>query len=275
MLASLFFKAELMLMIKLFFILSCLYLLFCLLLFVLQEHLIFLPEKLPRDHRFRFAQEFEEIWIETQNQTPLHGLLFKAESAKGLIFYLHGNAGSLRSWGEVAQTYTDLHYDVFMLDYRGFGKSEGSIASQAQLHQDVQLAYDTIKARYPENQIVVLGYSVGSGLAAKLAASNAPRLLILQAPFYSMTDLMKHTFPIVPTILLKYKMKTHEYLKACRMPVILFHGRQDEVIYYGSSLKLRKFLKPTDTLITLDPQAHNGMTTNPEYRKAIQEILQK
>ena len=146
-----------MLMLKLFLILSCLYLLFCALLFLFQEHLIFFPEKLPPDYPFRFTQKFEEIFIETADQKRLHGLLFKLQRAKGLIFYLHGNAGSLRGWGEVAQTYTDLQYDVFMFDYRGFGKSEGSIASQAHLHQDVQLVYDTIKARYPEDQIVVLG----------------------------------------------------------------------------------------------------------------------
>lgn len=262
-------------MLKVLIISSCLYLLICALLFVFQEHLIFFPEKLPGNHQFSFNQKFEEIFMKTKDRKLLHGLLFKADSSNGLVFYLHGNAGSLRSWGEVAQAYTDLHYDVFMLDYRGFGKSEGSISSQEQLHQDVQLAYDDMKARYRQDQIIVLGYSVGSGLAAKLASSNSPRLLILQAPFYSMDDLMKHTFPVIPTILLKYKLATNEYISACRMPVILIHGRQDEVIYYESSVKLRKIIKPTDTLITLDPQSHNGMTENPEYRKVIQKILEK
>lgn len=262
-------------MVKLVIILLCLYLLICALLFVFQEHLIFFPEKLPPDHQFRFNQKFEEIYIKTKDQDLLHGLLFKAQSSKGLVFYLHGNAGSLSSWGEVAQTYTDLHYDVFMLDYRGFGKSEGYISNQAQLHQDVQIAYDQMRARYSEDQIVVLGYSLGSGLAAKLASSNSPRLLILQAPYYSMTDLMKHTYPIVPTALLKYKLETSEFIKACQMRIILIHGRQDEVIYYHSSVKLRKIIKPTDTLITLDPQSHNGMTSNPDYRTAIQKALFK
>lgn len=262
-------------MLKILIILSCLYLLICGLLYFFQEHLIFFPEKLDRDHPFRFNQTFEEIYIQAKNRELLHGLLFKADSPNGLVFYLHGNAGSLRSWGEVAQTYTDLRYDVFMLDYRGFGKSEGSIGKEAELHQDVQLAYNEMKARYREDQIVVLGYSVGSGLAAKLGSSNNPRLLILQAPYYSMTDLMRHTYPLIPTALLKYKLETNKYIRACRMPIVLFHGKQDEVIYYGSSIKLRKIIKATDTLITLDPQAHNGMTSNPEYRTAIEKILRR
>src|SRR5580693_8273538 len=82
----------------------------------------FFQEKLEKNYKFRFSQKFEEINIRTKDNKFLNGILFKADSSKGLIFYLHGNAGSLSSWGEVAKTYTDLNYDVFMLDYRGFGK---------------------------------------------------------------------------------------------------------------------------------------------------------
>jgi pimeloyl-ACP methyl ester carboxylesterase len=91
-----------------------------------------------------------------------------------LIFYLHGNAGSLNTWGEVAKRYTELKYDVFMLDYRGYGKSEGSIHSQKQFHEDIQMAYDEMKKTYKESNIVVLGYSIGTGPAAKLASLNHP-----------------------------------------------------------------------------------------------------
>ena len=84
---------------------------------------------------------------------------------------------------------------------------------------------------------------------------------------------MSHTFPIIPTFILKYKFKTNEFIKDCKMPIVIFHGNQDEVIYYGSSLKLEKEFKPEDKLITLDGQGHNGMTDNPEYRKEIQAVL--
>ena len=77
--------------------------------------------------------------IKMNDNTLLNGLLFKTDNSKGVIFYLHGNAGSLNSWGEVAKAYTDLNYDVFMIDYRGYGKSEGSISSQGQFFQDMQL----------------------------------------------------------------------------------------------------------------------------------------
>lgn len=130
-----------------------------------------------------------------------------------------------------------------------------------------------MKKQYKEENIVVLGYSVGTGIAAEVAATNHPRLLILQAPYVRLTDMMKHNYPLIPTVLLKYKLPTSDYLKACKMPVALFHGNKDEVIPYNSSLELRKSLKPSDTLITLNGQGHNGMTDNPGYLKAISKIL--
>jgi len=249
------------------------YVLICIGLYFFQEKLLFFPDKLDKNYRFSFHQPFEEFNIKAKDRKLMNGLLFKADSAKGLVFYLHGNAGSLNSWGDVANRYTDLHYNVFILDYPGYGKSEGTIENKSQLLDGIQIAYDEMKKRFDEDSIIVLGYSVGTGLAAHLAATNHPKLLILQAPYYSLTDMMQHTYPIIPTFLLKYKFQTNEYLKECKMPVAIFHGDQDGVIYYGSSLKLKNEMKTGDTLITLKGQGHNGITDNPDYIAAIQTIL--
>jgi uncharacterized protein len=260
---------------KILKIVAGLYIIVCGLLFFFQEKLIFFPQKLDKDYKFSFNQNFEEINTRTKDNKLLNGILFKTDSSKGLIFYLHGNAGSLITWGDVAKTYTDLHYDVFILDYRGYGKSEGSIDGQGQLFQDIQTVYDKLKEKYSEDKIIVLGYSIGTGLAAKVASTNNPRLLILQAPYYSMTDMMRHKYPIIPTFILKYKLETDDYIRNCKMPVVIFHGDQDEVIYYGSSLKLKAEFKKQDTLITLVGQGHNGMTDNPDYKTEIQKVLTK
>ncbi len=74
------------------------YLLICLFLYFFQERFIFFPEKLAKNESFTFQQKFEEVTIRSQDGTLLHALHFKSDSAKGVIFYLHGNAGSLRSW---------------------------------------------------------------------------------------------------------------------------------------------------------------------------------
>jgi pimeloyl-ACP methyl ester carboxylesterase len=249
------------------------YILICIFLYFFQEKLIFFPDKLDKNNSFSFNQPFEELNIKTKNNDVLNGLMFKSATAKGLVFYLHGNAGSLHNWGSVAKLYTDLHYDVFIPDYPGYGKSTGSIKSKAQLFDVIQTAYNEMKRRYPEKKIIVLGYSIGTGPAAYLASSNHPKLLILQAPYYNLTDMVRHNYPIIPTFLLRYKLQTNQYLKDCKMPVVIFHGNEDEVIYYGSSLKLKKEMKSGDTLITLNGQGHNGMTDNPGYITAIKMIL--
>ena len=251
------------------------YLIVCVVLFFIQEKLVFFPQKLPGNYQFQFNQNFKELHFTTTDNKRLNGVLFKADSSKGLIFYLHGNAGCLQSWGQIAKTYTDLHYDLFMLDYRGYGKSEGSISSEQQFYEDVQLVYDSMKKIYTENGIVVLGYSIGTGAATKIAAANDPRLLILQAPYYSLTDLIQNKFKIIPGFLVKYKFETNKNIRSCKMPVAIFHGDKDEIIYYGSSLKLQAQFKPADTLITLINQGHNGMSDNFQYRTALQKILSR
>jgi alpha-beta hydrolase superfamily lysophospholipase len=91
-------------------------------LYFFQEKLIFFPDKLNKNYQFSFNQPFEEVNIKTKDNKRLHGLLFTAERAKGLVFYLHGNAGALNSWGEVAKRYTSLNYDVYIFGLPRFWK---------------------------------------------------------------------------------------------------------------------------------------------------------
>jgi len=256
-------------------VLILLYLFICVALYFFQEKMIFFPNKLEKSYQFPFQQAFEEIDVATGNNQTLHGLLFKAKNPRGLIFYLHGNAGALDSWGDEAACYTALDYDVFMLDYPGYGKSGGKIESEAQLFDAVQLVYNEIRRNYSEDKIVILGYSIGTGPAARLASVNKPRLLILQAPYYNLSDMMRRRYPIIPTFILKYKFATNEYLKSCKMPVVIFHGNEDEVIYYGSSLKLEKEFKRGDTLITLEGQKHSNISGNPDYVLKLKGFLHR
>lgn len=238
-----------------------------------QEKLIFFPDKLPKDHKYSFDHKFEEHFIKVDDKTELNALLFKADLSKGLVFYLHGNAGNLDSWGEVADLYLEQKFDVFILDYRGYGKSNGKISSEAQMTKDIQIAYDFATKSYDENKIVIIGYSIGTGPATNLAANNSPGKLILKAPYFNLSDLVHRYFPIVPTFILKYKFKNNKNLVKIAAPIYIFHGDRDEVIYYESSVKLSKFLKKDDKFITLKGQTHNGINDNEEYIRYISSIL--
>ena len=254
-------------------IIGGLYVMICLIAYLLQEKLIFLPEKLSDSYEFSFNIPFDEIYVKTTDDKRLHGLLFKTNASKGLIFYLHGNAGSLASWGDVAEVYTAMGYDIFLLDYRGYGKSEGLIESEQQVYSDVQQAYNQMLNHYTEQSIIVLGYSIGTGPASWLASNNNPAMLILQAPYFSLTDIAGRMFPFIPKALVKYKFENYKHVQACKMHVVIFHGDDDEVIYTGSSEKLKDFLKPDDKLIILPGVGHNGMTYDRTYNMEIGKIL--
>lgn len=246
----------------------------CVFLYLKQENFIFHPKKLPAEYQFAFENaQFEERNITTKDGAKLSGLLFKADSSKGLVFYLHGNAGALDTWGPVAHNYTDLGYDVFILDYRGFGKSEGKISGEEQFYDDIRTAYENLKRSYAEDRIVILGYSIGTGPAAMLASETNSKMLILLAPYFSLTDMMTQRFALVPTFLLQYKFATNEFLKKTNVPVFIFHGDADDVISHEASVKLKEYLKPGDQMIILKGQGHNKMNDNEEYIKTLKGLL--
>ena len=245
----------------------------CTYMYVVQENLIFKPESLSKNHQYEFSGDFEEFNIEVDQNVKLNALLFKSDASKGLIFYLHGNSGSLQKWGEIANIYTDLNYDFFVFDYRGYGKSDSKISSEEQFYNDAKKVYEFITASYNSNEINIIGYSIGTAPAAMLASIYNPTRLILKAPYYSLPDLMSEHYPFIPTFLLKYEFRTYEYLQKMKAEVIIFHGNKDEVIDYQASEKLKDYFKKTDRLITLDGQKHSGMNNNKDYIYHLSQIF--
>ena len=234
---------------------------------------LFPGASLPTHYRFTFKYPFRECVIPMRDKVKLNGLLFKSNNPKGVILYLHGSNNALNIWGKLSPAYTQLQYDVLMIDYRGYGKSGGKIISEGQLHQDMQTVYDYVKRMYPENQIIILGHSMGTGLAARLASVNKPRKLILQAPYYSVTDWVLHLLPSFDTTLIAYKLPTYQFLRKTASPVLVIHGDADQAIYCGSSLKLEACLKPSDQLIILKGEGHTEFVKNRDYKKTLQSFL--
>jgi esterase/lipase len=243
------------------------------LLYFIQEKLIFFPEKLEQDYIYHFSGNFEEKWIETADGNKINALLFKADSSKGVILYLHGNAGALNSWGDIAPIYTSLHFDIFIPDYRGFGKSTGKIYSEKQIFDDVQRIYNFLMNDYKEEQIVIMGYSIGTGPASYLAAKNNAKKLILQAPYYNLSDVVNDHYKIIPSFLLKYQFRTNKYIKKVKSPIAIFHGDKDELIYSKSSKKLIKLCKPDDKLFILANQEHGNINDNKEFQYQLKGLL--
>ncbi|MFA8436089.1 MAG: alpha/beta hydrolase [Marinifilaceae bacterium] len=246
-----------------------------LLFYFYQERVIFIPQKLPKDHQFNYNMNYEERFVDLEDRIRLHALLFRTNSTKGVVLYLHGNAGSLDQWGYVAPPFLNAGYDVFIIDYRGFGKSEGVISSEKELYEDMQSVYNYLKKEYQENEIILAGFSLGTGLATKLAAQNNPKLLILKAPYYSMVNVKNHHFPYLPTFLLRYPLHTYKFIDQINCPLIIFHGEQDEIVPFESSLQLKELTSERTKLFPLKGQKHNGISIHPEYIEKLDEVLNK
>jgi len=235
---------------------------------------IFPQTPLPSNYDFNFNYSFKEIKLRTADNINLCALLFPSHKAKDVILYLHGSNGAADVWGKIAPTYTSIGYDFFLLDYRGYGKSEGKVVDEQQVYKDAQLAYDTLKTRYGEERIIVIGQSIGTGAAAFLAANNHPKKLILQAPYYSIEDWTHQLVPNLQIVDNTFKFETYKWIKQVTCPIVLIHGDADKAVYYGSSEKLSKLLKDGDEFITLKNEEHNDFTKNGQYLKALKSLLE-
>ena len=251
---------------RLLYLLLFAYTALCIWLFYYQDRLIFYPDRLAETYQFR---QGEEVEIEVEPDIMLNCLWLKEPSSKGVILYLHGNRGSNRRCLYQTRSMAGLGYDIFMPDYRGYGKSNGQIEDDQQLYADVQKVYDFLKKYYPENRIVLVGYSIGTGMASYLAANNHPQQLFLLAPYVSMIDMKNRRAPFIPDFLLKFKLRNDHHLAQTTCPVTLLHGTTDRIIPYVSSEILKKIKPDLIELITLKGEHHRGTIFNRLFRQQL------
>jgi fermentation-respiration switch protein FrsA (DUF1100 family) len=145
------------------------------------------------------------------------------------------------------------------------------------LHRDAAVAYNYLKDRYIENQIIIYGRSIGTGIAAYLAKETRPRTLILESPMFNMQDLAKYHYTFMPAMLvsliLKYPMRTDLWIADVPCPVYLFHGTEDDVVPYNASERLLKLVKTQSRLVTIPGGGHNNLSDFPLYHEELERIL--
>ncbi|WP_462253480.1 alpha/beta hydrolase [Ekhidna sp.] len=257
-------------------ILLGLYLTFGVIIYALQERLIFLPEDLPMDYKYSFKADFDEHFITMDDGAEINGLHFTQKDSKGLILYFHGNAGNLARWGEIVYPFVELGYEVFIVDYRGYGKSSGKKSQKAML-KDADSIYKYATQIADEDSIVLFGRSIGSSFACYLAGKNNPSKLILETPFHSLKDVARDIIPIYPTnLLLRYDFDNEQSLSTASSPIYIFHGTDDEVVDYSSGKKLLESLenKPSE-FYTIEGGHHNDLSNFPAYWESMKQVLAK
>ncbi len=237
-----------------------------------QERLLFQPTAL--DPATSLASEPDVF--ERQIDVPgarLSMLELRLPDPRGVVFYLHGNAGNLQSWFVNTALYRQANFDLVMFDYRGYGKSSGRISDEAQLHADVRAAWEQVAPRYAGRKVVFFGRSLGTGLAVALAASVQPTLTVLVSPYSSMLALARQHYPWVPAPLLRYPLSTDRMIPAIGTPMLLIHGERDSLIPVAHSQALLR-LTPQSRLVVIDDAGHNDLQNFDSYRQLVRSVLE-
>ena len=247
-----------------------------LLIYFFQHKFFFHPEKLPPDFKFAYDHlKADEVTVEPERGAQINYLHFQVDHPKGVVIYLKGNTKSIKGWGKFAIDFTRLGYEVIMMDYRGFGKSTGKRTVEA-MKRDTQFIYDIAKKKFSEDKIIVYGRSLGSGFAARLAAKNNPRLLILTSPLYSLLRTIHRYLPFMPAKpFLRYNIPTFHYLKNVRCPIKILHGSDDGLVPIKTAIDLSEINPKLTRLYVILGAGHINIHQFEEYHRAMEEIFEE
>lgn len=242
--------------------------------YYLQDFIILHPATLPRTHQFNFAQPFHELNIAFDKQTNINIVQFTTGSQpKGVVLYFHGNKTNIERYAGYSNLFTKNDYDVWMIDYPGYGKSTGKFTEQ-RVYDWSLILYNMARKRFNPDSIIIYGKSLGTGIASQLASIRDSKYLILETPYYSMPSMASTYLWMYPVNnILHYRFPTYQYLEQVTAPVIIFHGTTDRTIPYINAEKLRSGLKSGDQFITIEGGKHNDLTSYKMVQQKLDSLL--
>lgn len=244
-------------------------------LYYLQEKLIFHPEPLAPDYHYKFNVPFEEVSIPFNKEDSTSIIRFYPADnlKKGVVLYFHGNRGNINRYAKYAGNFTRNGYEVWMIDYPGYGKSTGKISEKYLYSQALEL-YKLASKQFSSDSIIIYGKSLGTGPASWLGYMKKCKRLILETPYYSMTDLLQRYAVLYPaSVISAFKFPVYKNLSETKNPVTIFHGTADRVIPYKASEKLKQVLKPNDEFFTIEDGAHNNLSEFPVFHQKLDSVL--
>lgn len=244
-------------------------------LYFLQDKFLFHPQKLSADHVFKFDQPFKETLLPVNQEKNLSIVRFTVpdSACKGIVLYFHGNRNNIERYASYAAVFTRNKYEVWMMDYPGFGKSTGKRTEEI-LYSDALAFYKMARARFGSDSIILYGKSLGSGIASQLASIRDCKQLILETPYYSIPALASHYAFMYPvSLMMKYRLPTNEYLENVKAPVTFIHGTNDEVIPYSNAKRLLPLAPAGSELVTIQKGRHNNLYDFPLFQQKLDSLL--
>lgn len=259
----------------------------CLLLYLRQTRMMFFPSALIAATPADLGLRYEEVWLPVtqQNRTErIHAWWIPARAtATGVVLHLHGNGINMGANIGQAHRFHQLGLSVLLIDYRGYGRSEGKFPHEQQVYQDAEAAWHyltQVRAIDPQH-ILIYGHSMGGAIAINLASQHPQAAgLIVQSSFTSMQDMVDWVarYRIFPTgLLLTQRFSSIQKVPRLQMPSLFIHGLEDDEVPAQMSQKLYAASPQPKQLYLVPNAGHNdvGEIGGAEYLQALQQFVQQ
>jgi len=229
-------------MLKVILIIAACYGLLVVVVYFMQGRMLYLPDMPGRNLAMTPASvgmDYQDVSIETTDGVALHGWFIAGRSPQVLLFF-HGNAGNISHRLDSIRQFRDLGLSVLIIDYRGYGQSEGKTTERG-IYRDAVAAWSYLREDrgIVASDIVIFGRSLGASVASWLAAQHQPLALIVESSFTSVPDIAQDIYPWLPVRWLsRLRHATRDYVRDVSCPVLVVHSRDDEIIpfHHGEAI---------------------------------------
>jgi uncharacterized protein len=263
----------------------------CFLLYCQQHKSIFFPSSVIEKTPLVYDVPFEDVWLPVKVDRKkieakieqIHGWWMDNPNSNGkVLLYLHGNTLNIAANLYAATGYYKAGFSVLLIDYRGFGKSQGSFPSEARVYEDAETAWNYLvkQQKIPASQIYIYGHSLGGAIAIDLAVKCPEAAgLIVESTFTSVSEVItaRKLFPLFPVdLLLTQRFDSIQKVPKLKIPILVIHGTEDETIPVFMGKKLYADAPQPKEIILVSGANHNnvGEIAPSQYAKAVQSFLQ-
>ncbi|MEA2078636.1 MAG: alpha/beta hydrolase [Pseudomonadota bacterium] len=241
-----------------------------------QPHMIFYPIRELYQTPADWGLDYEDVTLNTADNVQLHGWYIPYQQSEQVLLFFHGNAGNISHRRDSIELFHRLGLNVFIIDYRGYGKSKGKPDEQG-LYQDAAAAwrYLTNEKGFANNQILIFGRSLGGAVAARLASEVQARGLILESTFSSARDFARAVFPVLSRLVLtRYDFNTAENIQRVNYPVLVLHSPDDEIMPFRLGEKVFQAAHKPKRFVRMQGGHNNGfLQSQPEYAQEFDHWL--
>ncbi|MDF5711085.1 MAG: alpha/beta fold hydrolase [Nostoc sp. S4] len=264
------------------------YLAICLFLFIEQTRFIFFPSVVIEKTPEFFNLPYEEVWlavaVKTGKVEHIHGWWIKAKQPNAkVLLYLHGNGINIGVNIAHANRFHQLGFSVLLIDYRGYGRSEGSFPNEKRVYEDAVTAWNYLvqQQQIPPRQIFIYGHSLGGAIAIDLAVKHPQAAgLIVESSFTSIRDLIayRNMFWMFPVdLILTQRFESIKKLPNLKIPVLFIHGVADAAVPSFMSQKLYAAAPEPKKLLLVPGANHNdtAVVAGSEYLQSVDSFVQQ